>query len=354
MTAFSACLGLAAAGPAVSLREAGPAAWIGGGLGVTGTWSLAQALAAGNSAGRRADMVTLPVMGGVSAALMLTGIHWAAGSGAQGSASSGAAVLETQLSLVTYYAPGLYRIAVLARRSSSPPAGTRGGMRALSASAWAELVLLLGVSAITVISPSVPREALPALEAVVGFQGAAAVCGIAAVAAAPVLAFISARCALWVAYRRLHPLWAAMVQAVPDVGLPVERGSRFGIRWRLLRRIIEIRDAELALRPYWRADVAAQASAAARSASLGADLEQAAVEAAVIMDAARARMRGAPPPRGPVPAQYILTLGDGDIALKGGDLDGEVTRLSEVSRIIRSRPPGRETWQPGRSAKPSP
>ena len=72
------------------------------------------------------------------------------------------------------------------------------------------------------------------------------------------MTLIWTRCGLWLAYWRLRPLWAALLQAVPDVELPAERGAGVGIRWRLLRRVIEIRDAELALRPYWRADVAAR------------------------------------------------------------------------------------------------
>lgn len=110
----------------------------------------------------------------------------------------------------------------------------------------------------------------------------------------------------------------------------LERGSRFGIRLRLLRRVIEIRDAELALRPYWRGEVAAWASAAARSAALSESLELAVVDAAVVIDAAGARMRGMPPACEPV-AEYI-SAGAGD------DLFAEVRRLIQVSRGISRSP----------------
>jgi hypothetical protein len=121
-----------------------------------------------------------------------------------------------------------------------------------------------------------------------------------------------------------------MRQAVPDIELPAARGMRFGIRLRLLRRVIEIRDAELALRPYWRAEVAALASAAARSAALSASAELAVVEAAVVIDAARARMRGALPSCDPV-AYSICSAAS-------GDLYSEVDRLVRVSRAIRRCP----------------
>jgi len=126
-----------------------------------------------------------------------------------------------------------------------------------------------------------------------------------------------------------------MVQAVPDVHLPAERGGRFSIRWRLLRRVIEIRDAELALRPYWRADVAARALAAARSAAMSAGLEQAIVEAAVVMDAAAARRRGTPPPPQAARAEPAWTAA-------GDDLHAEVARLVRVARAIRRCPLVRE------------
>ena len=164
-----------------------------------------------------------------------------------------------------------------------------------------------------------------------GLQGRVVIPGIGAVAAAPALTRIASQCGLWLAYWRLRPLWAAMVAAVPDMELPAERGTRSGIRWRLLRRVIEIRDAELALRPYWREEVAAAASAAARSAGLDADLEQAVVEAAVAMDAARACLRGGPPACEQVPAERIC-------GPAGNELRSEIARLILVSRAVRRCP----------------
>lgn len=136
----------------------------------------------------------------------------------------------------------------------------------------------------------------------------------------------TSHCGLWIAYRRLRPLWVTLLQAVPEVELrELDPGS--SIRWRLLRRVVEIRDAELALRPYWRADVAARASAAARAATLSADLEAAVVEAAVLMDAAGACVQGRPPALAPVSEQLWPAGGD--------DLHSEVVRLVQVSLVIR-------------------
>lgn len=180
-----------------------------------------------------------------------------------------------------------------------------------------------------------PQVSRPVMTVIAALQGAAVVYGAGAVAVGSAATLLLSRWRLWLAYWQLRPLWAAMLQAVPQVGLPAGRGARFGIRWRLIRRVIEIRDAELALMPYWRADVAARASAAARSAMLSADLEQAAVEAAVIMDAADACMRGKPPSRETVPAERIF-------AMAGEDLHSEVARLVQVARVVRRCPAIRE------------
>ncbi len=48
---------------------------------------------------------------------------------------------------------------------------------------------------------------------------------------------------LWSAYWRLHPLWDVLRQVVPEIELPDEPGMRWNIRYRLHRRVIEIRDA---------------------------------------------------------------------------------------------------------------
>ncbi|MFJ3792820.1 MAB_1171c family putative transporter [Kitasatospora sp. NPDC090091] len=101
-------------------------------------------------------------------------------------------------------------------------------------------------------------------------------------------------------HRRLGPLWSAMRAALPEIELvPPERlfGGRRGrrrgdVRFALYRRIIEIRDGQLALRPHlhpavprWVAEVVGPADAE----ELAAVVEAAAIAAG--LEAARAGHR---------------------------------------------------------------
>ena len=97
-----------------------------------------------------------------------------------------------------------------------------------------------------------------------------------------VLARLLRQAWLWSAYWRLYPLWDVLRQAVPEIELPTEVGMRWNIRYRLHRRVIEIRDAQLVLRPYAQADVLGLASAAAKSSGLFPDRAAAVVEAVEI------------------------------------------------------------------------
>ena len=65
----------------------------------------------------------------------------------------------------------------------------------------------------------------------------------------PGLAMLSRQGLLWCAYWRLHLLWATLRRAVPQIELPRQPGTRFNVRYRLHRRVIEIRDAQLILKP---------------------------------------------------------------------------------------------------------
>jgi hypothetical protein len=334
MTALSASLAVVAASPAVlQAAGSGPALWISCGLGVTATWAFAGTLSAANGGHLRfADMVMTPVLGGASLSLLLLGMQIADGSGAHQATRSGLAVIGTQLSLLTYCGPGLSRIASFAHREahSAHEHYVRAGMRAVSVSAGAGLVLMFARSALIVAHSCGIRATGPAMTAIAVLLGCVVIHGTVGMTAGPVITQISSQCRLWLAYWQLRPLWAVLMQAVPHVELPAMQGSRLRIRWRLLRRVIEIRDAELALRPYWRLDVAARASAAASSDALDPELQAAAVEAAVVMDAAGACLRGTPPSREPV-HENIWPVAD-------DDLHSEIARLVNVSRVIRRRP----------------
>jgi hypothetical protein len=150
---------------------------------------------------------------------------------------------------------------------------------------------------------------------------------------------------LWSAYWRLYPLWDALRLVIPEIQLPPEPGMRWNIRYRLHRRVIEIRDAELVLRPYAAAEVAGQAAATARSSGLRPDVAAAVVEAAIIVSSIQSRLRGARSGHDDIPRDHVG-------AAPGNDIRAEVVRLILVCRAIRrsrivrcivGRPPGRIT-----------
>ncbi|MCZ4102394.1 hypothetical protein C8250_036265 [Streptomyces sp. So13.3] len=107
----------------------------------------------------------------------------------------------------------------------------------------------------------------------------------------------------WHGYRRIGPLWTAMHAALPEITLagPALRLGRIlplGAQFALYRRIIEIRDGHLALRPYFHPEVAAW-TAEAEGSGLDAASERLApiVEAATIaaaLEAARSGRRSTP------------------------------------------------------------
>jgi hypothetical protein len=150
---------------------------------------------------------------------------------------------------------------------------------------------------------------------------------------------------LWSAYWRLYPLWDALRQVIPEIQLPPEPGLRWNIRYRLHRRVIEIRDAELVLRPYAMAEVAGQAAATARSSGLRPDRAAAVVEAAIIVSSIHSRLGGS------VRCHDGMSPGHAGAA-PGNDVRAEVVRLilvcrairrSRIVRCIAGRPPSRIT-----------
>jgi hypothetical protein len=347
MTALSASLALAAVNPAVLHGESGPAAWACAGLGILGTWGFAEVLSAGRGDVRSVTgIMATPLFGGACAALLLLGLHWTGSHGTADAGRSQLAPIGAQLALLACYAPGLCQVAVLARQRAAltPPSWARTAMRAVCASAVAQFVLTMARSAILVALASGMPAGGSAITVIGVLQGIAVIWGIGALAVGPLLVLVSARCWPWLAYWRLRPMWALLRQAVPDAERPAVRSSRFSIRRRLLRRVTEICDAEHALSAYWREDVAVRALAAARSAGLSVSQEQAVVEAAVVMDAVSARLRGEPPPAVPLQPEWV-DEGVGD------DLQSEVDRLVEVARAMRRYPLVHELSSPESSSR---
>jgi hypothetical protein len=134
----------------------------------------------------------------------------------------------------------------------------------------------------------------------------------------------------WAAWFRLRPLWAMLLDGAPDVRLPPQPGTRLAARYRLHRRVVEIRDAQLALRPFRDGRAAAEAADAALSAGLPQNERDAVIEAAMIVSALGARRNGAVPASSP-------DAGHG-LPEPGNDLESEADRLMRVSRAVRRSP----------------
>lgn len=144
---------------------------------------------------------------------------------------------------------------------------------------------------------------------------------------------------LWVRahrrYRALQPLWSAMYAELPSVALPATRPGAYVWPWEaefaLYRRVIEIRDAALTLRPY------------APVADGGEQRAGAAAEAALLAAALDNHRNGRRPGAG-----TGAGTGAGAVAparppqpLPSASIDAEVIRLMQVAEIFRNtrRPP---------------
>jgi hypothetical protein len=135
------------------------------------------------------------------------------------------------------------------------------------------------------------------------------------------------------AHRRLYPLWRRLCQAVPEIALvppPAPWRDALALRnldFDLHRRIIEIRDARLALRPYLRPQVADTAARLGRLAGLDSEELRAVVEAASLAAAVEAKAQG-------WPATGARTLA----APGGADLESESSWLVRVAAAYTHSP----------------
>lgn len=139
--------------------------------------------------------------------------------------------------------------------------------------------------------------------------------------------------------RLLFPLWSALCQADPGLSLlPPVPARRW--RWRrdpgfaLYRQVVEIRDAQLALRPYVRPEAGELAAAIARDRGYPPRQARAASEAAAIASALRGRALG----------QRFAPASTGAVSHAGGsDLTAEIAWLASVSQTFARSPVIRET-----------
>lgn len=146
-------------------------------------------------------------------------------------------------------------------------------------------------------------------------------------------------------YQRLGPLWRALYHAEPAIALDpprvpdVLRVSQ--LRLHVYRRVIEIRDGLLALRPYRDPFIAATSTQRATRAGMRGQELAATVEAATIAAALQSRTVRTPP-----------TALSPSVA-GGGDLHSDTAFLSEVSRAYRKHH-ARKGRNARRSGQPAP
>lgn len=136
-------------------------------------------------------------------------------------------------------------------------------------------------------------------------------------------------------YRTLYPLWRQLDRAFPGTTLDRPALKRFALRRpdrALYRRVIEIWDGRLQLRPYLDPDVDGLVRAHPKAAGLSADELAATVEASLLADALRVRAR--------VPG----STGDRLVPSPGAQLEdqSEVDWLTRVARTFVSSPVVRE------------
>ncbi|MGW6985239.1 MAB_1171c family putative transporter [Streptomyces sp. NPDC054932] len=126
-------------------------------------------------------------------------------------------------------------------------------------------------------------------------------------------------------HRQLQPLWQDLTAVTPDIVL--RTGLLRSPRLRLYRRVIEIRDAALALDAHADADVRERARAAARRAGFDPATSPAA-EALWLRAARERKTRGALPAASP--------RGRGTEGIDDLDFTTEVERLVQLARIYHS------------------
>lgn len=93
-------------------------------------------------------------------------------------------------------------------------------------------------------------------------------------------------------YQQIRPLWQAMHAAVPAIALSPVARQQGGVEFALYRHVIEIRDAQLALRGHIHPSVPAWAMDAARRAGTDPSRREATIEAATIAAAVLAHHAG--------------------------------------------------------------
>ncbi|MFD5735811.1 MAB_1171c family putative transporter [Streptomyces sioyaensis] len=139
----------------------------------------------------------------------------------------------------------------------------------------------------------------------------------------------------------LHPLWKELRTATPGIVAPLSI-PWWAIDLRLTRRIAEIHDGRLALRPYLDPHISDAAMSQARQAGMTEQRVEAVAEAAVLVAAARDKAASPPstavdnPATGAVPPLHRATLVRVSRALRRRSFVGTEMRTRTTSQEIRS------------------
>lgn len=224
----------------------------------------------------------------------------------------------------------------LSAQTERPP--LRQGLRLIAAGCWLGIAYFAHWGAYLVLrrhGRELPALARSASRATAVAAVTAVVTGCVLPAAGPALQSQPAvrRLQQYRSLRRLRPLWRQVCAAVPAVALDPPAGRWADLRdvrdleHRRYRRVIEIRDGWLALRPFMSAGVRNRVGRDACRAGLSGTELDAAVEAATVAAAAEAKRQDRPPADPLPPTETPARL----------DLDAECAWLEQVSVAGRSR-----------------
>lgn len=147
-------------------------------------------------------------------------------------------------------------------------------------------------------------------------------------------------------YWRLRRLWQMMYAATPEIVLEPstarhDLASLRDLEYRLVRRVVEIRDGWLALRAYLSLDVAQAAHRIGKEAGLSDMDLAAAVDAALLTAAVRLKANGSRPPD----RLYVAESSSGDVTTPrtqdahltdDSDIDVEMAELLRLTRQLDS------------------
>lgn len=241
------------------------------------------------------------------------------------------AFLSYELPYLVFLSYAFFDLARLCRRYAqlSERRYLKAGMRLIEiAGGLGILYVALRVAYLVAVqaAPSVDLTAYEPVSKVI-----VAVLSILAIIGA-VLPAVGPRVEDYRAHRELYPLWSAMHEAEPAIALEAPQSparDRFRVRdlsFRLHRRVIEIRDGQLALRPYRQPDVAQTAQRRGQQRQLVGEDLAAAVEAATLAAAVESKVAGQP----------ALPLTSTAPSPGGLRLSEEVSWLSKVSRHLRT------------------